>query len=551
MSGRRRGRYPDPPCRRRAAAAAEQRDVARSRSGGGKTVSRVDLTERDLKELRERGSSFEEIERQVALLSGPPRPVRIDRPCTTGDGIAVLDETTIERALERHRTAADEGRCLQLVPASGAASRMFKELQAVRVRPVAASRETLLEERHAGSAEAETVLRFLDGIERFAFFDTLERTVARREGADLRALTRSGPVRPILDALLDPEAMGYGALPKGLLEFHSYPDGTRTAFEEHLVEATRLVRDRGGTCRLHFTVSEDHLSRFRLLLEERRDRYEAVYSSGYDVAFSLQKPWTDTVALDDRGALVRREDGGLFFRPGGHGALLANLQETEGDLILAKNIDNVVPDARKEVSYRWGKVLLGLLAIVQDETHALLDRLRDGDHAAVEPARELLRGRFHRSADGDVEALVALLDRPIRICGMVPNTGEPGGGPYWVRGGEEDLSLQIVEKAQIDSESEDQVERFRRSTHFNPVFMALGIRGADGDPFALKRFVDPETTIITRKAVGGTEVRVLEWPGLWNGAMAHWNTLFVEVPLDVFHPVKTVLDLLRPDHQPG
>ena len=425
---------------------------------------------------------------------------------------------------------------------------MFKELQAYRSRAGEITLDQLEEDRRSGVAEAETLATFLERIGEFAFHDSLERIVART-GADLRELSRRGPFRPILDALLAPEAMGCAELAKGLIEFHTYPDGPRTAFEEHLVEAARLVRDAERICRLHLTVSEEHLSRFRLLLEERRDRAEAVHSSAYDVSFSLQKPWTDTVALDDRGDLVRRPDGRLLFRPGGHGALLENVQEIEGDLILAKNIDNVVPDSRKGPTYLWGAVLLGTLAAVQEEVHRLLRGLRSADESAASAARELLRSRFHREAAGGAEELIDLLDRPIRVCGMVPNTGEPGGGPYWARERDGSLSLQIVEKAQVDPASEEQADLFGGATHFNPVFMALATGGPDGSPYDLARFVDPETTIVTRKSIDGIDVRVLEWPGLWNGAMSRWNSIFVEVPLDVFHPVKTILDLLRPEHR--
>jgi hypothetical protein len=307
--------------------------------------------------------------------------------------------------------------------------------------------------------------------------------------------------------------MDYGRLPKGLLEFHAYPDGSRSPFEEHLVEAASVVTNADGACRVHFTVSPDHVKPFESLLGRVREKHETALDTTFQVEFSTQQPSTDTVAVDSSGLPFRRADGGLLFRPSGHGALLENLGGLDAEWIWMKNIDNTVPDHLKPATHRWARALLGFGA------------------------------RRRRRTE--------LPDRPVRVCGMVRNTGEPGGGPFWVRDAEGHASAHIVETAEIDPDAPEQRQILARSTHFNPVFMVCGLADRQGASYDLRNFVDPDRAIVTEKSFEGRALRALELPGLWNGSMAMWDTVFVEVPGDVFNPVKTVNDLLRDEHQPA
>jgi hypothetical protein len=446
-----------------------------------------DLTPEDLAQLAARGIAPAEAERQLRLLRAPASHRAVDRPCTPGDGIERIEPADEPRLAEAHAEAAAAGRLSGFVPASGAATRMFKDLLA----------------HEDGAAPGEGVRTFLEGLPRFAFAGELARVL----GEDPAAAAGRGEIGRVLRALLDDDGLGYAGLPKGLIRFH----GERTAFEEHLVEGAEILRDAAARCRLHFTVSPEHEARFRALLGLARRALEPALDVVYDVGFSTQGPATDTLAVDLEGRPFRDEDGRLLLRPAGHGALLANLQALGGDLVLVKNIDNVAAAPWRAASLRWGRLLLGRLA-------------------------ELERGRADRS-------------RPLRVCGMVPNTGEPGGGPFWVRG-PAGPTRQIVESAEIDPSSAEQRAIFARATHFNPVFLACALRGPDGRPHELRRFVDEDAVIVTRKSSGGRDLLALERPGLWNGSMAGWDTVFVEVPIEVFNPVKTVNDLLRRQHQP-
>jgi hypothetical protein len=505
----------------------------------------TDLTAEDLERLSRVGISEEEAHKQLGLLRNPPAPTRVDRACTVGDGIHTVDEGEAAELIGRHEAAEREGRFTKLVPASGAASRMFKSLNAY------------LEQLDAGenpppSEDAERLAR--EG-SRFAFWDQLVDAVRRRGGDP------SAPA-DLVAGLLREDGLGLGDEPKGLIPFHRYPEGPRTAFAEHLFEAPDYVRDAQGLCRASFTVPPERRDEFERRLETCRKEVRARHESELDVSFSVQEPSTDTLAIDEAGRPFRLSSGELLLRPGGHGALLGNLQALRADCVLIKNIDNVLPERKRAHMIRWKKLLSGFLLAQGEQVRSLLDRLdREGPGGeAGEAAKVFLARRFGVDLDADLAALrdgearAALLrdrlDRPIRVCGVVENRGEPGGGPFWADDGAGHVTPQIVEASQIDLEDPSQKGALDGATHFNPVDIACALLDRRGRPFELNRFVDESTYFVADKSAEGRPLRALERPGLWNGAMAGWNTIFLEVPAETFAPVKTVFDLLRSEHQP-
>jgi hypothetical protein len=521
-----------------------------------------DFTQQDLVQLARRGVAIEEVRRQLELLRHPPPFIQLDRPCTAGDGIQVLSLADERAAVRQYADVCGSGRVLKFVPASGAASRMFRTLLSVCNRGDEVRRSETATRAAVGDAAARELLAFMDGLTRFAFCEDLRRAMTR-DGLDLDALARAGRFDGILEYLLTPKGLDYAARPKGLLQFHRYESGSRTPFEEHLVEAAAYARDRGGRCRLHFTVSPQHREGFTQLLERIAPVYERAHNVRFAVEFSAQKDSTDTIAAEIDGRPFRTVDGQLLFRPGGHGALIQNLNDLHGDVIFIKNIDNVVPDHLKADTIHWKQVLGGYLVMMQQRIFAqraalVVEEGKEASRDVLDTASRLVRELRTEvppalAASGG-EALRAFLieqlDRPLRVCGMVRNTGEPGGGPFWVRDKRGQVSVQIVESAQVDPDSVEQQAVFSASTYFNPVDLVCGVRDWQGRPFDLTRYVDGDAVIIARKSQDGRELKALELPGLWNGAMAQWTTIFVEVPITTFNPVKTVNDLLRSQHQP-
>lgn len=523
-------------------------------------MSEAIFSERDIDRIINRGLSLETVEKQMEMLTRGPRFVRLDRPCTAGDGIVVVDEDRCLRLQALASESSARGRCMKFVPASGAATRMFKDPLRVLESGEPVTREDLASLAERGDEAAAGVISLMDRIRDAAFYPELKRTMAGK-GLHAESLLAAGGFEPVLRHLVGPEGLDYGNLPKGLLIFHRYRDEARTAFEEHLVEAVDYVGDRLKHNRLHFTVSPEHMTRFRELAETASSAYRDRFDASFDIGFSTQSPATDTIAVHMGNRPFRLPDGRLLFRPGGHGSLLENLAALGGDIVYLKNIDNVVPDHLKKDAGRWKRVLGGLLVELQQRVFDCLGKLSGGDQSdqTIAEAERVFTGDLSGSLpDGFTgwplgrrsSFFMDALNRPMRVCGMVRNQGEPGGGPFWVREKDGRISLQIVESAQVDPGSASQQALLAGATHFNPVDLVCGLRGLNGKPFDLQRFVDPDTALVSTKSLNGTDLKALEHPGLWNGGMAKWLTVFVEVPLSTFNPVKTVNDLLRPSHQP-
>jgi len=504
------------------------------------------LSPSDIEHIRSRGISEEKVLRQLDLCRHGAVTVTLERPATVGDGIIRIADEERERLVALHTEAAGAGRCLKFVPASGAATRMFREWHGVFNR---------------GGFESRLDFEsFAASLSRYAFYGDLGAALTAA-GQDLGDLVARGRGRELLDFILNDKGLRYAWKPKALLQFHQYEDGARTALEEHLVEAALYAKDGNGLCRIHFTVSEEHLKPVKELLDRVTGLYEKRFGVRFEIGLSIQSESTDTVAVDLENRPFRDRDGRLLFRPGGHGALLYNLDGIDGDIVFIKNIDNIVPDRLKDTTVLHKKILGGCLVGLQRELFGHLKALseRAAGESEIGASARFAADRLNcamppgfegRTLEERRQILIGKLDRPLRVCGMVKNEGEPGGGPFWVVGKDGGISLQIVEEVQVDKGKGNQAALWASSTHFNPVDLVCGIRDFRGRKFDLERFVDHEQVFISTKSHEGCDIKALELPGLWNGSMAHWHTGFVEVPVETFNPVKTVEDLLRPAHQP-
>ena len=522
-------------------------------------MAHISLSDEDLKQIEARGMSREQVLSQLETFRQGFPYARLLRPCRVGDGIEVLQQADLARLRETFSGAASAGRVMKFVPASGAATRMFKSLIAFHNRYDHMDAHEMRAAGEKNQPDHASFLEFIKGIKKFAFYDDL-RSAMSKDGLDTEDLISKREYKPILEYVLSSKGLDLAQLPKGLIKFHRYPETSRTAFEEQLVEATGYTTDHNGLARVHFTVSPEHEASIKEHLRRICDHYE---KSGirFELTFSLQKPSSDTLAADPDNRPFRDKEGRLVFRPGGHGALLENLNALRADLVFIKNIDNVVPDRLKQETTIYKKALGGYLIELQEEIFGWLERsssrdLEDGyieemfafirDRLCIHPPKGVEQG----SRENKMDYLISRLNRPLRVCGMVKNEGEPGGGPFWVEHEDKSTSVQIVESSQVDMQSAKQRGIWESSTHFNPVDLVCGVRDYKGKPFDLMNFVDPSTGFISVKSKEGKELKALELPGLWNGSMAYWNTVFVQVPIITFNPVKTVLDLLRKEHQP-
>ena len=503
------------------------------------------FSEEDFKVIAAKRLDFQEVLRQLETFRRGTKPVRMIKPVLAGDGIVQIPPDEREGLLSLHDQAAERGRMLKFVPASGVASRMFRDWYDWYQK--------------GGGGPAGRVAKFLKDVTKFAFYEDL-REIMASEGEDVERCIREGRCADILEFILTQRGLNYGWLPKALLKFHPYPEHTRTALEEHLVEAAFYVRDAQKICRIHFTISEEHESKIRDLIFRIKSYYEKQFGLKYEIAVTTQHPSTDTIAVDMENKPFRDKNGKIIFWPGGHGALLKNLNAIDGDIVFIKNIDNVVPDRLKDITVLHKKILGGYLVRLQNEIFRnlkLLLRKRVDDEGLSQVIRFCQEKLFLFFPDrfwnvplsAKKKYVLQMLNRPIRVCGMVKNEGEPGGGPFWV---EEDgtRSLQIVERSQIDLNSEEQKDIWKSSTHFNPVDLVCGVRNYQGEKFDLNSYVNMDAVFISKKSHEVGELKAMELPGLWNGSMAFWNTVFVEVPIETFNPVKTIEDLLRKSHLP-
>ena len=505
------------------------------------------LTQQDKEQLALKGISEQQIEEQLGCFKKGFPFLKLDAAASVKDGVLALSEQEQKDYLEvwNNYKTNENKTILKFVPASGAASRMFKNMF-----------EFLSADYDVPTTAFEKA--FFDGIHDFAFYDDLNVACERTAGADIQTLIISGRYKAVVAAMLKDAGLNYGALPKGLLKFHKYENGNRTPMEEHLVEGALYAAGKDGKVNVHFTVSHEHRELFKVLVQEKADAYARKYGVEYNISFSEQKSSTDTMAVDMENNPFRL-DGKLLFRPGGHGALIENLNDLDADVIFIKNIDNVVPDRLKEETVLYKNLIAGVLVALQKKAFAYLELL-DGGNCTDEQLQEMLdfveKNLFCKSKEARelkgkelAEYLHKKLNRPMRVCGMVKNVGEPGGGPFLAYNSDGTVSLQILESSQIDMKDAEKKAMFEQGTHFNPVDLVCAVKDYKGEKFELTRYVDKATGFISFKSKNGKDLKALELPGLWNGAMSDWSTVFVEVPLGTFNPVKTVNDLLREQHQ--
>ena len=509
------------------------------------------FTPKDIDFIKSRGSDPVTVEEQMNNFKEGFPFMEIIQAATIGKGIIKLDEDAVKKYIGVFEEARENGNTLlKFVPASGAASRMFKSLFSAK------------EQLEAGKPEAEVledkaIKQFRAELNNYAFKAELENLLGKP--------SEEASLLEILNLVLTEQGLNYGSLPKGLLLFHQYGDSSRTSFEEHCVEGAKYAADKDSNVKIHYTVSPEHQPLFEKHLGEIKATYESDFGVRYDIGFSQQKPSTDTIASDMKNEPFRNNDDSLLFRPGGHGALLENLNDQDADIIFIKNIDNVVPDYLKEETVNYKKALAGLLLDYQQKIFEYQQVLDSRHYSALDSAffaeaanflENILNTKpphdqYYTEKEELYHYLKAKFNRPIRVCGMVKNEGEPGGGPFWSKNSDGSVSLQVVESSQIDMSNTQQKELVNGATHFNPVDLICAVKNYKGEKYDLIKYRDPKTGFISYKSKDGKELKAQELPGLWNGAMADWNTLFVEVPIITFNPVKTVNDLLRKEHQPG
>ena len=498
----------------------------------------------DKNQLKEKGISEQTIDEQLNYYKNGFPTLNIKKHASVNEGILQVNEQDQLKYISIwEEYLKSDNHVTKFVPASGAASRMFKDLYGFL-------------ESNSDEPTTDFEKEFFKNIRSFAFYDALNETCMKIHGMSVDDLVSQKEYKKIVHALLSENGLNYGELPKGLLLFHSYHDKKRTPMEEHLVEGAMYAKDDNNNVNVHFTISPHHEKLFVELLDEIRDELQKTSNASFNVTFSIQKPSTDTIAVD----LENRpfiDEGVLLFRPGGHGALIENLNDLQSDIVFVKNIDNIVPDKYKENDAKYKKMLGGILIATQNKVFEYLDTLKTESYIQedLDEIKDFVVNTLcittNLMKDFDIDELLQFLieklDRPIRVCGMVKNEGEPGGGPFIVENSDGTFSPHILEGSQIVTDSAAEIAS--HSTHFNPVDLVCSIKNHQRYKFNLLNFVDKDTGFISSKSKSGRELKALELPGLWNGAMSDWNTIFVELPISTFNPVKTVNDLLRDEHQ--
>ena len=509
------------------------------------------FTNSDIEQLANHGISNDLAMDQIEKFKKGFPFLNIKAPATVGNGIIKLENDEVDDLVDMYKSF--DGTRIKFVPASGAATRMFKHLFEY-MQDFPTKGDDCLKDKSFGSA-----FNFFENLKKFPFYNKLYDELWST-GYKMDELVERRYFLPIAEALLAKDGLNYGNLPKGLIIFHKYSNIVRTAFEEHLVEGAQYCKENNGDIKIHLTVSPEHQEGFEKLYTKVKTEFEAEYNVKLHISFSLQKPSTDTIAVEIDNSPFRNLDGSLLFRPGGHGALLENLNDLDADIVFIKNIDNVVPDRLKPQTVRYKKALAGLLISYKNIIFDYIQKIESEEYE-LEFLTEILEFTKNElciipndSLDKSnpkvlKQYLKTILRRPIRVCGMVKNQGEPGGGPFWAVNPDGTISLQIVESSQIDLNNTEIKKIFDSSTHFNPVDLICFIKDPDGEKYDLLKFRDPSTGFISTKSKDGRDLKAQELPGLWNGAMSNWNTIFVEVPLITFNPVKTVNDLLREEHQ--
>lgn len=501
------------------------------------------------------GLSIEAVEAQIKLFESGVKIPKLEKPCTVNDGIVKINPAEIDDLLNLHSLAASESRLMKFVPASGAASRMFQKLLSVLNENHKLNLTSILE-RLENDKTYKSVYDVLINLNRFAFYDDLKDAL-EVDDTRINDLVSSQPEK-ILRAILFESGLNYSSKPKGAIKFHKYLNESRTAFEEQIYESFHYVVDKEKRVKIHFTISEEHESLFIEIIEQTKKRLKNDFR--FDISYSFQKKTTDTIAVDENNNILFDKHNKIIARPAGHGALIENLNDLKADLVIIKNIDNLSTERLAEDTCTYKKLLTGYLIKLQNQIHEYIRLLESKNqenidlNEIVDFCKEKLfiltpSGFDDFSLKERIAYLNKKLNRPVRVCGMVKNEGEPGGGPFWVKSEDGRLSLQIIEQAQINLNDEQQKNIFKGSTHFNPVDLVCGLRDYKGDNFDLHNFIDHQSGIITKKSKDGVHLKALELPGLWNGAMSDWITVFLEVPISTFNPVKEINDLLRKEHQ--
>lgn len=504
------------------------------------------FTPKQQNQLLNLGIEEAQIEQQIEYFKNGFKYVNLAKPATVGDGIITPSESDLSNWIKTFDENSPNSNITKFVPASGAASRMFKSILEYLKR----------DDKNSDISKFPEAHDVIKNIEKFAFTNELQ-NAAVSKNIDLRKALHQGDFDTVLGLIVNDNGLNYAALPKGLLSFHYYKDEIRTPVDEHIAEGLQYATGK-NKLKVHFTISEEHESHFKKEFDKVLSKFSKNNENKIELGYSFQKASTDTIAVDMNNNPLTDSEGKFIFRPGGHGALLENLNDLDSDIIFIKNIDNVVPDHLKPITTKYKKALAGLLITIRQNINEYLSYLEWHDNY-TDKKRQLIAAFLENYLQIKVpkdlpnqvfaEYIKSKLDKPIRICGMVKNTGEPGGGPFWVTNMKGDNSLQIIESSQVDMRNEKQKQIFTSATHFNPVDIVCSTKDYTGHKFNLLRYRDPNTGFISEKTLGGKKIKALELPGLWNGSMANWITIFVEVPVETFNPVKTINDLLRKEHQ--